>query len=142
MSPKDSMPGRRTGCGAWFPGLGAGSVTRSGGNCECVMTWLSLLVPLKSRVSWCQVRRLHASSAVDDVESRLDQAEVDAVGDENRLLWDGENAPLLDELKGEAPNSGPLAPGPSGDWNGLPPEGTLNRRPGVREPAYMLWGRE
>ena len=31
---------------------------------------------------------------------------------------------------------------PWGDWNGLPPEGTLRRRPGVLEPAYMLWDRE
>lgn len=42
-------------------------------------------------------------------------------------------------LKPPGPSSGPLEPGPWGDWKGFPPEGTLSRRPGVREPAtYML----
>jgi hypothetical protein len=48
------------------------------------MTWLSRLVPLC--VSGCQVRRLHASSAALPMESRLDQPELDTVGDDNRLL--------------------------------------------------------
>jgi hypothetical protein len=47
------------------------------------MTWLSLLAPLYSRVSGCQVRRRHPSSATEDNESRLDHVDVDAVGDAN-----------------------------------------------------------
>jgi hypothetical protein len=76
------------------------------------------------------------------VESRRDQAYVDVVGDVSRLLCDGEYAPLLDELRAEGENSGPRGLGPCGDWKGLPPEGTLKRRPGVLEPAYMLCERE
>jgi len=68
---------------------------------------------------------------------------VEVVGDDNKLLCDGEKAPALDELRAEAPKTGPRAAGPWGDWNGLPPDGTLRRRPGVLEPpAYMLWDRE
>jgi hypothetical protein len=86
------------------------------------------------------VRLRHASSAVDDMESRLDQVDVDVVGDAR--LCDGEKAPALDELRPDGPKTGPLTPGPCGDWNGFPPDGTLRRRPGVLEPAYMLWDRE
>lgn len=114
----------------------------SGGNCDGVMTWLSRLAPLNSRVSGCHVRLRQPSSAKDDVESLLDQVDVDVVGDASKLPCDGENAPALDELRVEEPNMGPLLLGPWGDWNGLPPDGTLSRRPGVREPAYMLWDRE
>ena len=138
ISSKDSMPGRRMGCDCWLPEFGGGSVTVSGGNCDGVMTWLSLLAPLYSRVSGCQVRLRHPSSTTEDIESRLDQVDVDAVGDANKLPCDGENAPALDELNAEGPKRGPLRPGPCGDWNGLPPDGTLSRRPGVLEPVYML----
>jgi hypothetical protein len=86
------------------------------------------------------VRLRHASSAADDIESRLDH--VDAVGDDSKLPCDGEKAPALDELRTGVPKAGPLMPGPCGDWNGLPPDGTLKRRPGVLAPAYMLCGRE
>ena len=86
------------------------------------------------------MRLRHASSVAEDIESRLDQ--VDAVGDASRLLWVGENAPALDAVSPEGPNTGPRTPEPCGDWNGLPPEGTLRRRPGVLEPAYMLCARE
>jgi hypothetical protein len=44
---------------------------------------------------------------------------------------------------GLGPNIIGLPPVAPGDWNGLFPEGTLKRRPGVREPVvYMLWDRE
>jgi len=88
------------------------------------------------------VRLRHASSAVDDVESRLDQVDVEVVGDPSRLLCDGEKAPELDEFTIDGPKTGALTPVPCGDWKGLPPEGTLRRRPGVLEPAYMLCARE
>lgn len=88
------------------------------------------------------MRLRHASSAADDVESLLDQVDVDEVGDANRVFCDGESAPALDELSVEWPKPGTLTPGPCGDWNGLLLEGTLRRRPGVLEPAYMLCDRE
>jgi len=105
------------------------------------MTWLSLLEPLKSRLSGCQVRRRQASSAALDAESRLDQFEFVEVGD-SRLLWAGEKAPLFDEFIPPGPNMGPRRLPPCGEWNGLPPDGTLSRRPGVLDPAYMLCARE
>lgn len=109
-----------------------------------MITWLSLLVPLC--VSGCQVRRLQASSAALPIESRLDHPEFEAVGDESKLLWLGEYAPLFGTLSPAGPKWGPRRLPPWGDWNGLPPEGppdgTLRRRPGVLEPAYMLCDRE
>lgn len=103
------------------------------------MTWLSRLAPLYSRVSGCQVRLRHASSATDDTESRLGQPPLDTVGDARRPPGGaGEKAPLFDVLSPEGPK-GPRWTGPCGDWKGLPPDGTLRRRPGVLEPLlYML----
>ena len=138
------MPGsRRVCCGLGFRmGKGCGLDW----NCVRVMTLLRLLLELGlklSRVSGCQVRRLHASSAALPTESRLDQPEVDTVGDDSKLLWLGEYAPLFGTLRPGGPNTGPRRLPPCGDWNGFPPEGTLNRRPGVLEPvAYMLWDLE
>jgi len=141
IGSKDSMPGRRRVCCGWLLGLATGSESVGGGNWEGVTTWFSRLVPLW--VSGCQVRRLHASSAALPTESRLDQPEVDTVGDDSKLLWLGEYAPLFGTLRPGGPNTGPRRLPPCGDWNGFPPEGTLNRRPGVLEPvAYMLWDLE
>lgn len=114
-------------------------------NCEGVITSRNRLTPLlNSRLSGCQVRRRQASSATLDRESRRDQPlAFDTVGDASRVLWLGEKAPLLDVLMPEGPKRGPRTLLPCGDWNGLPPEGTLRRRPGVLAPAtYILCERE
>jgi hypothetical protein len=103
------------------------------------MTVLRRLPPL----SGCHVRRRQASSAALDMESLRDQPEVEAVGEDSKLLLPGDNAPELDEFRLPAPNAGRPRAAPWGDWNGLPPEGTLRRRPGVRMPGvYILCDRE
>jgi hypothetical protein len=53
----------------------------------------------------------------------------------------GRGAPTFRELTGPEldPNIVGLPPGGApGDWNGLFPEGTLKRRPGVREPVVYI----
>lgn len=107
------------------------------------MTWLSLLAPLYSRVSGCQVRLRHASSVLEEVESLLDQVDVGVVGDVSKLLLFccGENGPALGEPRA-GPKTGGRTPWPWGDWNGLLLDGTLKRRLGVLDPAYMLCERE
>lgn len=87
--------------------------------------------------SGCHVRRRHASSALDDVESRREK--IEAVG-EAMTLGEGEKAPGLDELTDPGPNKGLPRLEPCGDWKGIPPlDGTLSRRPGVLLPVvYML----
>ncbi len=114
-------------------------------NWDGVMTLLSRLPPwLYSRVSGCHVRRRHASSAALDMDSRRDHPAEDTVGEERRLLLlEDAKTPLLDELMGPGPKRGRPRPGAGATWNGLPLDGTLSRRPGVRLPAaYMLWDRE
>lgn len=137
------MPGKRKGCGDWLAGLAIGGGA-AGGNCEGVMTSRNRLMPLlNSRLSGCQVRRRQVSSAKLESESRLDQPlAFDTVGDASKVLWLGEKAPLLDVLIPGGPKRGFRTLAPCGDWNGLPPEGTLRRRPGVLTPAaYILCGR-
>ena len=81
-----------------------------------------------------------------EIDSLLDQAEaVDEVGEASCPGCPGENAPLLEVFTGPGPKRGPRTLVPWGRWKGFPlAEGTLSRRPGVREPAaaYMLWERE
>jgi len=105
-------------------------------NWDGVMTLLRRLPPaLYSLVSGCHVRRRQASSFELEMESRLDQPEVDAVGDDRRLPPFGERAAELEVFTTPGPKTGRPA-APWGDWNGLPaPEGTLSRRPGVRLPG-------
>lgn len=78
------------------------------------------------------------------MESLLDQVCVEAVGDDKRLPFPGENGAPWGESIGPGPKCGLPKLAPSGDWNGLPPpDGTLSRRPGVLEPpTYMLCDRE
>jgi hypothetical protein len=66
-----------------------------------VLSWLGLLKP---RLSGCQVLLLQGSSETLDTESRL--ADHPEVGDETRLLPDGENVPLLDVLIGPVAKTG------------------------------------
>ena len=86
------------------------------------------------------MRRRQASSAWLDVESRRDQPDAAEVGDANMLPLPGES---VTEGIGPGPKTGRPRLAPMGDWKGLPPDGTLNLRPGVRLPgAYMLCERE
>jgi hypothetical protein len=94
------------------------------------------------RLSGCQVLRRQSLS---DNDSLRDHWEVAEVGDEGIPLLVGGGAPTFEALAGPGlgPNIIGLPPVAPGDWNGLFPEGTLKRRPGVREPVvYMLWDRE
>lgn len=116
--------------------MGSGAADVS--NCDGVMTLLRRLPgALKSRLSGCQVRRRHASSAALDMDSLREK--VDPVGDDKRLPLGEEKTPALDELIGPGPKRGrPSAPAGEA-WNGLTPDGTLNLRPGVLVPVvYML----
>lgn len=81
------------------------------------------------------MRRRQASSAFDDVDSRREK--IDDVGDANMLLT-GEYGPAVEVLVGLGANSGRPRLVPCGDWNGIPPDGTLKRRAGVLLLAYML----
>lgn len=91
------------------------------------------------RLSGCQVRRRHASSGLLDIDSRLAQGPVDAVGELTRLLFAGEKTPAFEAFIAPGPNIGRPMCRPWGDWKGFAPDGTLRRRPGVLVPAeYML----
>jgi hypothetical protein len=107
-------------------------------NCEGVITLLRRLLVLaatKLLDSGCHVLRRHASSAALVIESRREK--IDDVGEATTLI-DGESGPA-EALMRVGPKSGRPGVVPWGDWKGLPAEeGTLNRRPGVRDPAYML----
>lgn len=135
------MPGRRR-LDCEFEGVAIG-----GGGFGCTADWLTTVLswlglPLKLRLSGCQVLRRQASSEALDVDSRrTDQAELDAVGEETKLLL-VEKTPALELFMVPGPNMG--RPGMAwGDWNGFAPDGTLSRRPGVRVPVeYMLCDRE
>lgn len=135
--PNDSIPGSRSVavccCGA-AKGSGPGTGLW---NCEGVTTLLKRLLLLtvpKLVESGCQVRR--RQSSVCEVDSRREE-NTDDVGDARRLLV-GENAPGFEVLIGPGPKSGRPRLVPWGDWKGIPPDGTLSRRPGVLCPAYML----
>lgn len=119
-----------------------GRGTGEGVSWDGVMTWFNRLPPVNSRLSGCHVRRRQASSAVLEMDSRLDQLALEVVGDDRRPLLSVENPPAPGELIMPGPKPGLPTLIPCGEWNGLLPEGTLNRRPGVLEPAYMLWDRE
>ena len=89
---------------------------------------------LYSLVSGCHVRRRQASSFELEIESRRDQPDVDAVGEDSRLLGVGESNAELEAFIAPGPKMG--RPTPCGDWKGFPaPDGTLSRRPGVRLPG-------
>jgi hypothetical protein len=111
-------------------------------NWDGVITWFNRLAPLKSLVSGCHVRRLQASSDGFDMESLRTELAVDAVGEARTLDRPGEKVPEFDVFRPAGPKWGPRIFAPCGDWNGLPPDGTLSRRPGVLDPAYILWERE
>ena len=133
------MPGRRR--VDWELGglaMGGGGFGRTVDWLTTALSWLGL--PPKLRLSGCHVLRLQASSATLDVESRRDHPDaVEAVGDDTRLLLDGEKAPTCEVFSGAAPNRCLAGGGPVVEWKGLAPEGTLRRRPGVRVPAlYAL----
>jgi hypothetical protein len=111
-----------------------------------LFSWLGLTT-LKLWLSGCHVRRLQASSAtLLAVEPRrLDHPAVEVVGEATMEAFGGAKATLCELLRGPAPpNMGlPGAFWKTPDWNGFGAEGTLSRRPGVREPdVYMLWERE
>lgn len=121
------MPGRRRlDCELEGVAMGGGGFARTADWLTTVLSWLGL--PLKLRLSGCQVLRRQASSAALEVDSRrTDQPEEDAVGDDTRLLLAGEKTPALELFMEPGANMG--RPGKAcGDWNGLPPAGTLSRR--------------
>ena len=95
MGPNDSIPGsRKPGCGFEGSAIGGGGLGEV--LLVTVLSWLGLLKP---RLSGCHVLLLHGSSEALDTDSRLaDHAEDEAVGDDRKLLLDGENAPLFEEL--------------------------------------------
>lgn len=99
---------------------------------------LLVLAAAKLLESGCHVRRRQASSTLA-MESRREKMEE--VG-EASTLGAGDKAPGLELLIGPGPKSARPRFAPWGDWKGLPPDGTLRRRPGVRDPAYMLCERE
>lgn len=106
-------------------------------NCEGVMTLLNRLVAFataKLLESGCHVRLRQASSAALLIESRREKT-VD-VGDAITLM-EGESG--LDTFMEAGPKRGRFEVITWGDWKGFPAdEGTLSRRPGVRDPVYML----
>ena len=66
---------------------------------------------------------------------------VDDVGDVTKPPLDEENRPPLEAFGGPEPSNTGL-PG-AWDWKGSAADGTLRRRPDVRDPeVYMLWERE
>lgn len=141
---KDSIPGRRTVCCGFIT-----FATGSGGpgwNWPGVTTLLRWLLELgwKPRLSGCQVRRLQASSAAEDVESRRPDQADDGVGGEPRILLPaGEKGATFGLFTAFGAKITRLTGVPWGDWKGLAPDGTLSRRPGVRAPdEYMLWDLE
>lgn len=83
------MPGSRIGP-SWLAGIPAGIDRETGGYRGGVMTWFSLLVPVRSRMSVCHVRLRHVSSAALLIDSRRDHPDGVTVGDDSRLPWFGE----------------------------------------------------
>lgn len=136
IGPNDSIPGNRSVvlccCGT---AKGSGAATGLS-NCDGVTTLLKRLLgltALKLVESGCQVRR--RQSSVCEVDSRLEENTED-VGDPIILLL-GENGGWLEAFGGTGPNRGRPRLVPWGDWNGIPPDGTLSRRPGVLWPEYI-----
>lgn len=130
------MPGNlRPGCGFEGSAIGGGGLGEVW--LVTVLSWLGLLNP---RLSGCHVLRRQGSSDTLETDSRrADHPEVETVGDETRLLPEGEKAPLLEVLIGPGAKTGRPKGMPWGVWKGFTPDGTLSRLPGVRAPAeYML----
>lgn len=103
------MPGRRS-ADCEFEGfaIGGGGFGPTADWLTTELNWLGL--PLKPRLSGCQVRRRQASSAALEKDSRrADQPDEDTVGEETRLPFAGEKVPTLELLTGPGPN--PALPG-------------------------------
>ena len=99
------MPGRRS-VDCWLEGftIGGGGLGRTVDWLTTALSWLGCALTVL--LSGCQVRRRQASSGLLDMDSRRDQPEVDAVGDDIRLLLAGEKPPALEAFMEPGPNIG------------------------------------